>query len=332
LYAGDLYSEDINGLGFGFSAGYGKPTGEYSSEFRSSGVYGFELIPFIHNWFMIDLDASYRRSRLKKSRESTLTDISAGLGGRLFYKIGFIAPYAGAVGGGDYLRLDAKITGRTSVSYKPVVTGKAGILIFFPRGITGDVRGEYSYREMSGKPYTSVAVSGGLIFRFGGTSERAPENVKIPPSFAADFSAGLTAYNDRRLSDAEKYFRKVPKDDVLYSESGRYLREISDLQRVYAQALTLIKQDKLIESIRLLEQVAPKMREAEEDLSRVRNRLKEKIDDLEKIGIAAYENREYKRCISIMKTISAIDPDNKIVRVYLPRAVKRDQALSQDSE
>jgi hypothetical protein len=332
IHADNLFPEEINGMGFGVFGGYSRSTGYYSSEFKSTGMYGVEFIPVIRNWFTFDVIASYRKYTLANSNESSMTDISAGLGGRLFCKIGFIAPYAGFIGGGDYLRLDAKITEKKSESYKPMVSGKTGLLIFFPRGITGDIRGEYSYREMSGRPFKTISFTGGLVFRFGGTTGSGDDAPRVPPSGARDFSAGIKSYNNKHIADAERYFRKVPAGDVLFSESNRYLREIAELQNIYSQAQMLIKQDKLIESIPFLEQVSPKMIEAEDDLAKVRKRLLEKVDNLEKIGIAAYEKKNYKQCISVMKVISAIDPDNKIVRVYLPRALKREQAISLENE
>lgn len=332
-YSDKLFSEDLSGQGFGMFAGYSRPAGYYSSDFKSTGMFGVELLPVIRNWYALDMYTVYRKYSLVNSRESSLTDVSAGIGGRLFYKIGFIAPYAGIIGGGDYLRLNTKITDKTNESYQLMVSGRTGLLIFFPRGITGDIRGEYSYRQMSGKSFPAVSVTGGLLFRFGGTGDSdATTGRRVPPSGAKDFSEGMKSYNAKMLGEAEKFFMKIPAEDVLYPESSKYLREIAELKKIYSQARTLIKQDKLIESIPHLEQAAVRMKEAEDDLVNVRKKLMDKVDDLEKIGIAAYEKKDYKNCIAVMRIISAIDPDNKIVRVYLPRAIKREQALSQENE
>ncbi|MGL4369649.1 MAG: hypothetical protein ACRCUT_08255, partial [Spirochaetota bacterium] len=80
-------------------------------------------------------------------------------------------------------------------------------------------------------------------------------------------------------------------------------------------------------AISILEKIAPLMADAEKTLVQVRISLAGEVASLEKEGIAAYERKDYKNCIVIMKKVSVIDPENRTAKIYLPRARKRAEAL-----
>jgi hypothetical protein len=323
-----IFATDLSGGGVGFSAGYTHVRGYYENDFKPAASFSIDILPIIRNWFCLDLSVSYRAFKLQNSTDSLLKDYSAGAGGRLFYKMGPVAPYAGFLAGGDYLRLETQKTDVVKNTYKPSVYGRAGFLLFLPGGVTADLRGERSYREMSGRTFQSTTFGGAVIFRFGESSadiDTTEKNIA-----AGNFSEGVRAYNLKHLSVAERYFLKVPPSDKLYTESKRYLNEIRDINTTYEKARNLISQNKLLESIPLLEQISIRSKEAEDDLVKVRKTLIEQVDDLSKIGVAAYEAKDYRKCIQVMRMINAIDPDNKTVKIYLPRALQRERALQQD--
>lgn len=320
-------ADDLGVAGFGLFAGYTHPRGHYSGDFEPAPMVGAEIIPLMRSFFAFDISAQYRSFVLTNSRESRLNMYSASGGLRLFYKLGPFAPYIGGSGGFDHLRLESSLTEKIVTTNKPSAALRAGFFVFIPAGITLDFRTEGSYREMSGKSFRTFTVGGGIGFRFGGSSgEREKNRNVVIRTSADDFSDGVRFFNARMHKEAEGYFLKITSSDQLYPEANRYLSKIRESVKVYTMAKNLAAQDKPFEAIPLYEQALPVIREAEDDLVKLRKKLADKLDDLEKLGIAAYEARDYKRCIVIMRMISAIDPDNKISKIYLPRAVNRDQA------
>ena len=120
---------------------------------------------------------------------------------------------------------------------------------------------------------------------------------------------------------------QVPQKDPLYLDAQKLIKEVDACERAFSEGESLIAENRKIEAITPMEKAAARLPDAAKILQSLRNELRQEVSQLEKNGIAAYEAKEYGRCISIMQKVLAIDPSNMTARTYYERAKKREEAI-----
>ena len=138
---------------------------------------------------------------------------------------------------------------------------------------------------------------------------------------------GMSETEKGDITAAENSFRETLTIKPDHEGAGKMIRDISAAKADYAEAKAMMGRKKYYDAIPLLEKSRYLMRDAERDLADTRIILSIEIPDLEHKGIAAYESREYDRCISLMRRLQLIDPENETVLLYLPRAQSRKKAI-----
>ena len=86
-------------------------------------------------------------------------------------------------------------------------------------------------------------------------------------------------------------------------------------------------ENKVFKALELLIDSEKYLIQASDKLNYLRSRLKKEEKELENLGIKAYLEEDYKSCIFYMKRVQLINPENESVKIYLPRAIMRYDAL-----
>jgi tetratricopeptide (TPR) repeat protein len=317
-----LFSQ--NNKGIALEAGYSRITGYYSSTFNAAPVYRIRVIPYESLYFFGDSNFSFSSFQMKESDKSHffISGLDVGINARYRYRI--MTPFAGIAMGGRYLYFNGNKTNESLQTFKPSAGVRLGTFIEFSESFHAVIRSDYMINSLSGKILSETMFTAGIIYRFGG-SETPLRNTE--PAAIDHYTEGMKALNAKKPVIARSEFLLVDKNDPSYQNAVKLADEIGASIIAYNEGKRLINDNKKIDAIQFLEQASQHIDDAVILLAAIRNELRKDILALEKNGIAAYDSKDYTLCIAIMRRIILIDPNNKIAKVYLPRAEKRDEAL-----
>lgn len=286
----------------GLKGGYSHILGNYQNDFSGSEYLGLYTIPYYGKYFMLELDADYSRYPLGNSPGDKLLSLSCSLGPVFYYPIiHHLHLYTGISVKGFYFHLDPTTLKGRITTYKLGLTAKGGFIIPISWGIEARLGCEYSFTTLSQKPLHSLHYFLGINFNYNvyAYTKKSEGIIPIDP-------------------EAEKRKRKEEEKNRI---------ELTQARKEFEKAKKLISKGKYYQSIDYLKKALKRLPEAGEELKNVRKKLAPEVLRLEKAGIAVYERREFKKCIAIMKKIKYIDPNNRVMKIYLPRATKRYNAL-----
>jgi len=197
-------------------------------------------------------------------------------------------------------------------------------MIQFNERLCAEIRSDYSASSLSGKLFSAYTQSAGFTYRIG-MPDSPPKIVEEKkPDYYGD---GMHSLSQGDIVHARELFLLVDRNDPAYLNAHNLVVDIDSSLRAYEEGKRLISENKKAEAIPFLEKASPRIVGAGNILESIRFELRKEIPALEKNGIAAYDSNDYARCISIMKRIILIDPNNQTAKTYLPRAEKRDEAL-----
>lgn len=343
ITVGPLYASGFSpgdGLIGGVSAGRGRFTGRYATYIKSAETYGADLshpLPFADLPLLFECGFAVLSGRMKESDSSRFTGYSlhAGILGyypfhRRFY------PFAGIIVQESLLTFRASRIDETETAFRPGAGVRAGF--FFPVTRSIGLRTIFDYRitPLSKGSMEGYTLGAAAIARLPfGDIARARSKGSTPAYDAmkskerAEFlvSRGLEELDKGHPDRAEESFRQALDIDPDNSNAAAMLEEIDAARASYALAKSLIKDKRYYEAIPHLERSPSWNADAGRELSEIRTMLAPELPALEESGIAAYEAHRYDECIAIMKRIRLIDPDNRTVRLYLPRAEGRLRAI-----
>jgi tetratricopeptide (TPR) repeat protein len=129
------------------------------------------------------------------------------------------------------------------------------------------------------------------------------------------------------IDDARDYYNRILSLDRNHREAREQLNSIKTAEADFARAMKLIGNKRFYDALPLLDDAGKYMASAREEQVKTRKQLAGEVPALEKRGIELYEKGDYRGCIAVMKQLILIDPKNKVGLIYLPRALKRQEAL-----
>lgn len=320
----------------GFKGGYSLVQGHYDGRVRSAGYYGLSVIALLRTFLMGEAELTFARYPLVGSEGSYLRCSSVSAGPLFTYKIlPFLQPYAGVSAVASYLYLNAERQDIQADTYKLGFAFKTGVFIPLAWGLMTRMGVEYTQVPLSGEYFTCYNIFLGVSFNYHSYVrsenifiETSDDSVAFLRKIDRLYTEGVEEFERGRYEQAKVRFTRVIslRDD--YKDTRSYLARIERAEKLYADAVALLSEKKYFQAIPLLES-ASRMEKARDELKRVRLQLSRSglIEQLEKQGIQLYEERNYTACIETMRRIRLIDPDNKVVSVYLPRALKRNEVL-----
>ncbi len=317
----------------GVKAGYSMIAGYYSTWFPGSYCVGATLSygnQGIVKYLMGEMDIVYSRYPMKESKNSYLETVSLGLGPLFYYPIiPHFQVYIGASAMGSYVHLYANRLDHNEVSLKPGLLAKAGFFFPIKMGFRIRAGAEYTLQYLSGEPLHGINFIGGLSYNFN-PEEAATVSVPTGDStVTVDWYLTLAdnALRKGNIDEAKNNYSKVLIMDRNNKEAHDQLEGIKKAEEDYARAVKLAQEKRYYDALPLLDSSGKYLPSARDEQEKIRKRLSVDIALLEKQGIELYEKGDYRNCISIMNRLLLIDPKNRIGLIYLPRAVKRQDAL-----
>lgn len=280
------------------------------------------------NYFLIENNLLYSKFTLSKSGSSELTLYSLGMGPLLYYPYWtYFKPFAGILFNINYLDLKTIRTVKSERTFKPGAGIKAGFFIPVFRDILLESGAEFSINELSEKVFMNSSYYAGISYRYdfipGQRAVRITKQIEIDEYY----NTGVRYFKNGDARTAKENFDKVISYDINYKDARYYIDIINSNMNKYNKALSFIDDHKYFEAISLLVEAAEVLPDAGEKLSGIRALLANEEIKLENEGIKAYEDNEYEKCISLMKKLELINPENKNLKIYLPRAINRYNAL-----
>ncbi len=277
------------------------------------------------------------RRKLRESEESTFDLYTLRAGLLYSYPLfNLFQPYAGLYMQESYLKITADKIGEEETSYKPGAAVKAGLFWSLHRDVSLRTGFDYSLMPLSGEKLESWSLSAAVIVRvpISGTIDKRISSI-LKTGTVDDNEKRVDLLYQRALSETEKgdidtaenSFREVLALRPDHEGAVGMMKEIGTAKEEYSAAKELISRKKYYDAIPLLEKSRTIILDADRDLTDARLVLSTEVPDLEQKGITAYEIRDYDRCISLMRKLQLIDPENETVRLYLPRAQSRKKAI-----
>jgi hypothetical protein len=285
-------------------------------------------------------DFLYHKFSLNESQSSEFSVMTAGAGGSFFYPFKYINPYAGLLATINYIELNAVMSGKKERTVKPGLLLQTGIYI--PVGnILLNTGIMYSVNELSKKLLQDTGFSIGISYSFAfvpgdkyrnaaqeiETTVKKIDSVNKQLETDKDYETGKKYFDQGDGFQAREYFYKVISADKNYKDTEKFISSINDNEKIYRDSLDLIKEGKFFDALVLLKESSVYLIEASKELENLRLQMKTSEKKLENQGIKAYEEEDYENCILIMNKILLINPENEAVKIYLPRAEKRYDAL-----
>jgi tetratricopeptide (TPR) repeat protein len=275
---------------------------------------------------MGEFDFTYARYRLIESKNSYMYSLSIHLLPLVYYPFTtFFHIYAGVGAKGSYLFLYTNQYDKESKTFKPGLVAKAGFFFPIRWSLRFRIGVEYSFFQLSGKPFHGFDFHGGVSYNFN-------PSVRLSGPDRTDrinlyYNRGVRDFEEGKFKSARENFVKVLTIDPGHRETLEKLDLLGKVVSDYERARSHVSAKRYYRAIPLLERAARYIKAAKEDLVKVRQRLVGEIPSLEKRGISLYERKDYKNCIGVMKRLLLIDPNNRVASIYLPRARKRYEAL-----
>lgn len=315
---------------FGVRGGYSLAMGYYENLLSSSYYVGLHVIPYVHRFVLLELDAYYSSYPLHQVRSGSIHSLSMSIGPLFYYQlVPALELYAGVALKGNYfhLSLDGGIADEDT--YKPGVIVKGGFFIPLKWGVRARIGAEYSYNRLSDKDFHVMNIYGGISYNV--PAYRRTRTVQTRENAADKVGRELTLGHDAQKSGdmalAKEHFKRALAIDRGNGEAKQSLQAIADAETQLDEGRHALGSGDDTRALSLLAKAAPVIPAAATELAMLREKLSAEIPELEKKGIALYEQKQYKECIGVFERLLLIDPENRTGNLYLPRARIRNEAL-----
>lgn len=319
----------------GVQGGYSFFQGHYKSMFTGSYYLGISTLfsrPSLVKYLAGEIEFAYASYPVKEGGGSFMQMWSVNIGPVFYWPVvSYFQVYAGVSGQCSYLYLHTSRYDRNERSFKPGLAARAGAFFPVKWGVRLRLGAEYTLHYLSDRPLHALNFIGGIYYNFN-PSERfaAPEKAVDTASQVAWFQTmGDQALQKGDVREAKANYSRILAIDPNNGEAREKLNGIMSAESDYSKAKGLIEEKQYYDALPLLERAGKYLPSARQDQERVRKILAEsgEIALLEQKGIELYEKGDYRGCIAVMRRLLLIDPGNRTGLIYLPRAIKRQEAL-----
>ncbi len=331
LFVNALYPENNHsGFTYTLSGGPSSVSGYYDRYFKNGYSAGFNTFysPSLlsgNTYFKAGFAGFHHDMESSKNSMLRQLDFLAGAG--FFYPVfSFIDLSAGIDLHGIYSSLNTKNTLRDERAFKPSISYNIGVIPYLGRGIGLFFLYDFRMMELSRKNYNASTFSIGLTYNYN-SYVREVEMASSSEKKLTMFNQGLSEFKKKNFNEAKTLFFDLNAIDKNFPGLDYYIKRIEEIELNRTTAETLISQQNYLKAIPQLEGCSAYIKDCEIKLLTHRKALKVNIPKWEADGIKLYDEKKFKECIEIMERILLVDPENKNANIYLPRAVKRQQAI-----
>jgi hypothetical protein len=314
-----------------YGAGYSTAAGSFSNALSGgynlylgldspSSIFGFN--------YLINAGLNYSSFNVASNDNSIfeIFSIRAGIGGLYPLTYG-LSLYSGLAPEFSLVQYISDGHNAREQYYRPSICLSTGVDWQSATGF--GIRPEVRYRAL---PFGSgilhdVSIFAGVTFRqstyAGWSSSRQSDTSDVKQQTSYDRAESF--YTKGNFIEARKEAEKITAFNPADEKAGGLLSRIEDHEKNYRRAVTNIEAGRKFEALPYLESALP-MTEAADQINKLKTELLPRVPALEQAGIKAYNEMNYDQCIYYMNSIKSIDPYNKTVRLYLPRAEQRKRA------
>lgn len=328
-------AENVSGISL--SAGKTYTSGYYSDYFQDSWSFALGTIfemPRIYDYLFAEANIIFDQRSMKESPDSYLRIYAIETGAGLFLPLWrYLVAYSSIGIQESYFLFHADFLDKDKLFFKPGAVFKAGFFIPLFQNISLRAGITHAVTEISEKRFYSTSFAISSIFRYPANIWSIDRTQERDPAFVLKenpdelFKNAMANIVDGDIEKAELLFKRVLEISPFHNESKEMLKKIQLSKESYQIASELIKENRYFDAIVHLEKSIPYVKRANAELNLARAKLLGEIPTLERRGIEEYEKKEYDRCIAIMNRIKTIDPNNATAAMYLPRAVRRKEAI-----
>lgn len=315
---------------FGATGGISSSHGSYESQLSDGyNVALFLNYHFFDNRFiLLESDLSLTEHTLKNSKSSKLTFYSFGLGPVLNFPVyRYLRPYIGLLANINYFNLTAATTKRNERTFKAGVMGKAGLHIPVYSNILTNIGIRYTVNELSGKTFRDMSYFAGVSYSYDFIPrEKAERSTRIVEADEL-YESGLKYLKIGDGIKAKGNFNKVITLNKNYKDVQSYMEIIKTNEDNLNKSAVYLSENRPFDALPLLVTAEKYLLEAKTKLYELRLRLAKEADILVKLGIDAYNKEDYESCIYLMQRAELVLPDNESIKIYLPRAQQRFNAM-----
>ncbi|MBN2039042.1 MAG: hypothetical protein JW864_03310 [Spirochaetes bacterium] len=314
---------------FGPFIGGSTTNGYYEDELGSGYNFGIFInySLFNNSRLLFEGNFSYTELSLEKSTASEFSVYSLGAGPVLFIPFSYVQPYFGLFANINYLKLTTVLTKEKEKTLKAGASVKAGLNIPFYEKISANLGVKYSVNELSGELYQETAVYAGVTYSVNFFTVERVQSITRQIEIDEYYEKGFDYFKKGDGLKAKDYFNLVMEYDKSYKDVEHYMGIIRASEENYNKALKFIAGENFFEALPLLVDTEKYLLKASLRLMEVRKQIAAEEKKLETLGIQAYDREDYEQCIFYMKKVQLINPENESVKIYLPRAIQRYNAL-----
>jgi hypothetical protein len=319
----------------GVRGGYSLLAGYYAGELSNGLHVGIDTEFLVRRWFMAEAGFSYAGYPLENSPASLVHAMALSFGPLFHYPLfPGIRVYCGTAFQGILYYFNNDEYGRRTAALKPGGVARAGFFFNAAGGIMARIGAEYSLSPLSGLPFHSINITAGVSYNYMAFSRASA--LKQKPGSGDDegaryldrlYAEGVGFFREGNVAAAKERFNAIESRSKSYRDVGWYREIIVRTETSLAEGKRLLGKALYFEALPYLEEASEHSGEGRDLLDSTRRRLSAEVPGMEKAGVAAYESGDYEQCIAIMTRIQSADPENRTMKIYLPRARKRQEAL-----
>jgi len=313
-------------------AGYSNVRGIYEEQLKDGHVAGLSFRYLVHDIVFLGAGVDYSSWKLRYSEESSMRSYGLYGGGGLMKGVSFFSytayPYGGLFYKESFLRLETDRLGENKRTYKPGALLRAGIEFPVVDMVSVQLAGDYSILKLSDRSFTTTRLTLGVTFNPGAFSRWRETKRELDEEKLEMFmTRGINQFAAGEIDSAKRNFSMVLSLDKDHQEAEGYMRQISQIKSTYQRAKDLASEEHYYQAITLLNSIKGNHNDAAVLIKNIREKVADVVPGLVEEGIAAYRQKNYEKCITIMDRVLVFDPENRMARIYYTRALKRKEAL-----
>ncbi len=310
-------------------AGYSRISGYYEGKLDPSIRYGIYVTLPVNSYLMADGLLTIGSHEFTNSANSFLYSYELALTPLFYYDIhNKVRLFGGAGLDFRYLRVNAVLTGRQENAFKAGYLLTAGTFVKISKRVSLRAGADYTRIWLSGEPLVNNTFSLGVSYTVAaGEPEEYRDQARVEMRSNLEqarnyYKEGLNALSNKKSGKARDYFKMALRINPGMDEAREKLDIIDTAENAFAEAKVLLQKKRYYEAIPYLVRASEYVEGADKKLDETRKKLDVRVEKLEKSGIEAFNRKNYEQCISIMRKVLLIDPENQTARIYMSRARK----------
>jgi len=318
------FSQVTWGLGTGAVFETGTLRGELSTGFNLNFLTWWPLP--VNNLFIVtNMGLDYYSFVESPSSSFYAIYLEGGLGYRVAVNQ-YFQPYGGILLHGSYLNTHAQHLEETKDTFKPGLSLEAGIFseIIKGFGLKAGIKGKLA--PLSNELYSPLTIEIAATFRYAGMKDSYDRSAG-GNHLSLNLQKVRTVLAAKAVDEAERRLKAILRKYPENEEALSLQKKIEIINKNYTMGKALYVKGFFIKALPHLDKSSVYFEDALKKSNAIRAQYANRITAWERQGVRAYEKQNYDACITIMRKILLIDSRNRIGGIYLPRAIKRKQAL-----